>query len=98
MKKYNDWPKGTSFPGEWVKPGDEIDEEMYYYFLEVLPPAVMKGGAFAVGEAVRHDDKGEALYNCFRMIGIESPTKYYYMGLMSVRELAEKLGYKMSGR
>jgi len=32
---------------------DEVEEEKYQYAFECLPPAVMGGGAFMVGEPVR---------------------------------------------
>jgi hypothetical protein len=39
---------------EFLTPGDPIDEEMYYYFLEILPPAYQSDSMFAVGEPVTH--------------------------------------------
>jgi hypothetical protein len=36
--------------GQW----DEITEEQYWYWLEVVPPALMENGGFLVGEASDH--------------------------------------------
>ena len=36
----------------------EVTEEMYWEMLEVLPPSAWKGGAFAVGEPMTHDQLG----------------------------------------
>jgi len=93
MKKYKDWPKGKSAT-EWLQAGDEVDEELYYYFLEVVPPAIMKGGAFAVGEPLRYNENHDPVYQCFRLTG-HTNNKYYYMGELTKREFAEKLGYKL---
>lgn len=40
----------------------EITKEKYWYYLEVLPPAYWKGNLFAVGEALRHNEEGRAVY------------------------------------
>ena len=89
MKKYEDWPKGASLT-DWVYPGDEIDEEMYYYFLEVVPPAKMIYGCFAVGEPRRHNFNNEPVYDCFQMSG----DKYSYMGPLTIKGLARILDHK----
>ena len=36
----------------------EVDYDWYDYCLRVLPPAVRRKNAFAVGEPLTHDDKG----------------------------------------
>mgnify|MGYP006053248043 CR=1 FL=1 len=41
---------------------EAIDADEYQRMLEVLPPARMIGGAFLVGEAMSHDDNGQARY------------------------------------
>src|SRR5262245_56282007 len=44
----------ASFDEAKRKPGfvAEVDEETYFYFLEVLPPQFMCGGAFAFAEGM----------------------------------------------
>ncbi len=41
---------------------EAIDADQYQQMLEVLPPARWIGGAFLVGEAMSHDDNGQARY------------------------------------
>ena len=41
-------------------------EEHFMYFLEVVPPALMRGPVFASGEPWRHDEQGHPVYLCFR--------------------------------
>jgi len=97
MRKYKEWPKGQSLT-DWLGTGDEVDEELYYYFLEVLPPAVMLHGCFAVGEPLRHRGPDEAVFMCFGKSGVtdtktgKETITYMYMGELTIKELAEKVG------
>ena len=43
--------------GEFLQIGDEVDEEMAMYFIEVLPPACMSRKCVQLGEPSRHDAK-----------------------------------------
>lgn len=47
----------------------EITEEHYYYLLKVVPPAVYKNGAFAVGETIRYTDDGPIHDVCCKVGG-----------------------------
>jgi hypothetical protein len=48
----NRYQRDSAFAGLGLVPGQwfEITEEEYWYFLEVLPPLDMTGGAFAMSE------------------------------------------------
>ena len=59
------WDAMDASPDQWI----ETTEEMYWDMLEVLPPRKMIGGNFLVGEALRHNSKGEAVYSCFAKFG-----------------------------
>jgi len=67
--------------------GQEVEEDIYYEMLDVLPPARMKGGAFLVGEPYDFNEKGEYTYECFD----SKKGKYYYVGKMSKREFDEMI-------
>ena len=41
-------------------------EEHFMYFLEVVPPAFLRGSVFASGEPWRHNEQGHPVYLCFR--------------------------------
>lgn len=41
---------------------EKVGAKRYQDMLEVLPPARWIGGAFLVGEAMSHDDNGQARY------------------------------------
>lgn len=47
IKTYKDWEGRLE---EYLNVGDEIDEEMYNHFLNVLPPAYWNNGILQVGE------------------------------------------------
>jgi hypothetical protein len=60
------WDAMEANPSEWI----ETTEKMYWEMLEVLPPiAQTRRGAFLVGEAVRDDEQGRAVYACFKKSG-----------------------------
>lgn len=42
---------------------------MYWAMLEVLPPRAHAGGAFIVGEPLRHNSEGKAVHACFKQSG-----------------------------
>ena len=76
MKTMTDW-KGSLT--DYLKPWDEIDEELYYYNWEVLPPIILQGlGAFQVSEPINHNKYGHGVYSTF----IEYKNKYYYLGIL----------------
>lgn len=53
-------------PTKWT----EITEEKYDYYLEVLPPAIMTGNGFMVGEPWDHNAEGYPRYQaCVRLGG-----------------------------
>jgi len=45
---------GKSSWGNYVSPGDLVDEEVYDYFLNVLPPRSFSAGYLQVGEPFSH--------------------------------------------
>ena len=55
------WRSETVFKKIAVEP-QVVTAQRYQDMLEVLPPARWIGGAFLVGEAMSHDDNGQARY------------------------------------
>jgi len=51
LKTYNEWQGSLS---EYLKIGDEVDQEMVEYFINVLPPATMNGSCVQIGEPYSH--------------------------------------------
>lgn len=72
MKTYANW-KGNL--GDYLKVGDEVDQEMVDYFLNVLPPATWRANLVQLGEPHSHVG-GRATYpTLYREIG-----RWYYRG------------------
>ena len=59
------WDAMDANPQEWIP----TTEAMYWHMLECLPPRKMLGQNFLVGEAVRSNGEGEAVYSCFTKFG-----------------------------
>ena len=59
------WDAMKAAPTAWI----ETTEAMYSEMLEVLPPVAMTRRHFLVGEAESHNERGEAVYACFKKIG-----------------------------
>ena len=91
MKTMKDWKTDLSTD---FQPGDEIDEEMYYYNLSVMPPIYIKNG-FQVSEPYDHSDNGHATYSTFINRHEYNPAtntetiRYFYMGNLSTRQAQE---------
>ena len=50
MKTMEEWKASHTKFTRFAEPGDEIDEKIYWYFLECLPPHKWNGGYFQCGE------------------------------------------------
>lgn len=80
MKTYQAWEDAPSTRfTEFVKPMDEVDEEMFMHFAEVVPTQYHVGNLMQSGEAVSKD-RGRYLYMTFA--GYGEPTRYYYLGVL----------------
>jgi hypothetical protein len=81
MKTKKEWFESKLSLDVFLNPGDEVDEEMFYYFLEVLPPAYQGKHLIQIGEPADSDERGMVYdtikidYNCY-----DEPIKYTYMG------------------
>lgn len=82
MKTMKDWHGDFN---DCVKPGEEVDEELYYYMLEQLPPIYPKPGIFQVSEPDTHGADGLPRYATFETKG----GRYYYRGSLSTKQARE---------
>lgn len=67
--------------GAYCKPGDFVDEEVYDYFLDILPPRSMGKGYLQVGEPNGHmmnpkTGKFQATYATFTASGVKGYWEY----------------------
>lgn len=65
---------------DYAKPGDEVDEETYNYFLDILPPVTLKHGYFQVGEPYSHAEDESGKWRATWTTFIHEGDKYYYLG------------------
>lgn len=66
------WDAMEANPTAWIP----TTEQMYWEMLEVLPPRLMTGSAFLVGEAHHHNAEGQAVYACFSQTGENYRARY----------------------
>lgn len=59
------WDAMEAAPEEWI----ETTEAMYWEMMGALPPRKMTRAAFLVGEPLRHNHEGRAVYSCFTRLG-----------------------------
>jgi hypothetical protein len=59
------WDAMEANPDNWIP----TTSNMYWEMLCVLPPRKMVGEHFLVGEPLRHNSAGEAVYACFTKFG-----------------------------
>ena len=50
IKKLKDWEESGKSWDDFCNPGDLVDEDVYWYFLNVLPPRNMEAVYLQVGE------------------------------------------------
>ena len=62
MKTKEAWDQSRQDLGTFLTVGDIVDEEMFYYFVEVLPPATLTQARVQIGEPDNHDERGYPRY------------------------------------
>jgi len=88
MKTFKAWQESDSRTfDDYVNVYEEIDEEMYWYFLEILPPIYCQSG-FLVSEPYSYCAKyNTETYGCFIQLG----DKYYTLGNISPKAVDDEL-------
>lgn len=85
MKTYEGWNGSGLNLGEYLKPGDEVDQEMFDYFLEVVPPASFGIKHVQIGEACDHSGPGGQ--PTFDTIVRGEGRRWIYIGRRILRDL-----------
>ena len=75
-------PNGRTDWDDYCHPGDQVDEEVFNHFLNILPPRTMRTGYFQVGEPVDHrKDPKTGKYKATWATFIENGNgQYFYLG------------------
>lgn len=75
MKTRKQWRESKKPLSEFLHVGDVVDDEMFDYFLEVLPPATWTADCLQIGEPYAHID-GRPTFSTLEKIG----GQWVYMG------------------
>jgi hypothetical protein len=81
MKTYGGWTESRKDLGVYLQVGDEVDEKMYWYFIEALPPMTLAKNEVQIGEPVRHNEKGQPLFATLQSTDGE---RWFYAGALPV--------------
>ena len=84
------WESNGDF-ADYFKIGNVVSEEIYWHFLECLPPETMGPQHFQVGEAYDHNENDEPTFSTFITNG---EGKHIYMGYLTVKECEEKMKFR----
>lgn len=78
--------------GDYVLPGDYVDDKMVNYFLDILPPASTSAGYLQAGEALAYvpDEKG-TFRSCFTTFVMEYHNKWRYCGACHLNQIKNLL-------
>ena len=77
MKTMKQWNGSKLDFSQFAQPGDQIDDEIYFYFLGCVPPRKMTHYGFLVGEPYSHDiEQNAPTYDAF----YKSPSNKYFYG------------------
>lgn len=79
MKTKEGWEKSKQNLTEYLQVGDAVDDEMYYYFIEVLPPACMSSRCVQIGEPYTHSAAGAEFMTLEKQDG-----QWVYAGIKAI--------------
>lgn len=87
MKTLKEWQTGSHGDFDsYVNQYDEIDGDLYWYFLEILPPIYCNNG-FLVSEAYSYCDAYQTqTYSCY----IKYCDKFYWLGNISPKAVSNE--------
>lgn len=77
MKTYKQWEESEKDFHDFIEPMDEIDEELYLYYGEVVAPKYCANGLIQCGEAWKRQ-RHVYWYETFNKVN----DKYYYIGVL----------------
>lgn len=81
MKTYKGWPDGKSLY-EYLQVGDQVDEEMYNHFVNVVPPRTFSSDYVQMGEPYSISNEGKSIYATLEKVS----GKWIYRGHCHVGE------------
>ena len=90
MKTKKMWDRSKLGFLKFCTPGDQIDEEIYDYFLGVVSPIRNAAKFFMMGEAYSINDRGEKTYMVFsNKKPVGKPQQFFFFGIYSVEDITK---------
>lgn len=84
MKTYKGWNGSGKNLDKYLSPGDAVDQEMYDYFLEVLPPVCFGSTYVQMGEPCDHGGpEGRARFDTI----VRKDGEWVFVGLRVARDV-----------
>lgn len=80
MKTKKEWESSKKCLDEFLQVGDVVDDEIYDYFLCVLPPACNSARCLQLGEPSTHNSDGRACFETLKKDG----QNWIYAGVLPV--------------
>jgi hypothetical protein len=85
MKTKKMWDESGKDFTKFCNPGDEIDSELYDYFLGICSPAKQHRYYFMMGEPYSVDENNEITFMTFAKSG----PYYFFLGVCSINSMKE---------
>lgn len=82
MKTYKEWIESKLPASQFLSVGDEVCNEIFEYFLEVLPPITWTKDCLQMGEPYNHNEKGQSQYLTLEKIN----EKWTYTGIKPLKK------------
>lgn len=90
MKTLAQWQKSGKRLVEFLEAGDQVDQAMYFYFFEVLPPFESHKGFQVSASDGRCEFTTQDSHSTFIYMGDEHECFYYYVGSVSRERFKQK--------
>ena len=81
VKTKKGWDESKKNLTDYLNIGDEVDEKMWYYFLEVLPP-IRSSRVIQISEPYDYNDKEMFTYITLK----KNDERWYYIGTLSTKD------------
>lgn len=82
MKTMKQWNESKQDLDKFLQPGDIVAEDIYDYFISVLPPATFTGNVVQIGEPYDHNRRDRPRFATIRKQG----GQWHYVGHLTLPE------------
>jgi len=83
---HKEWVKSEIPFSKFCTEPSEIDEDVFWHFLEALPPSYQKNGLFCCGEPYKYSKDDKPMYMSFT----EIDKRFFYLGICTIIQAKEE--------